>query len=1155
MTSERPHSAPAHSHEIMVAQPVSPIQAVQAPPADAMSQGGSHAKEAQDKELSEDFDISDDSPTKEPRDQSLTNHDPRWRTPRSSPSPARSKSGKTIRIRSLPRNIPVKRASSTPTSSILMIPRRGRVAISNAELWGVNERLVHRKVEVTGSEGGAGLQDGMAQQFAEDRVATMQLYTAIQAIAKAVNAHDNDLKDVGRRLDEATKLRFDDNRLHQGAMLHLRTGVEEAKDVVAAQGESIFEEIKKRLDSAVPDLIEAKLVAVKSALDELEATEKTMKEYLQTLHTQRPEEGKMVFSQFHAVREELEALKTTQQQQAAITVNLQSATAAGLNGLASTGVVNGLSESQASMLDIMKSQLETLVATEESRPCHCPDVTSNVARIAYLEVQLASMQAAAGAPSYTVASTFSGAAASSGDGLPPFVKTVAGGNGSCHCRCVEQLLVRVRALEMGRNPTPEVNATAREAFLPHLRQQPPGLDGGIGSTQPMIDINGPLRITLPLGQLANERRDRSIYDEKMMSQAEYRFDGSKNGAGWKSKIERYFIIKVPVALELLKWAEAHNLEAITEAKFIGAAHPNITEEQCQVFNREIWGFLSGCLSGQAEVHFKRVPMLNGLDAWRRVIRVIEDTLPMKFDQLRRAVQMIHVKPIKDLEGIPNGIAEFETTLEEYEAAGGEATSDRIKKSDLLAILPTRIQADLLWNSVNLETPYHGFRDHVLTQASRILDLDRRQRRGGVNAVVPDHEPQMPPLGTSAAEDQREDDEADTNPISSLEELLAMVNRQRTNGGGRPQRQPQRQAPGGARDPAKRPPRKCANCGLEHEARVCPHPAVAREDRKCWTCGRGGHASRDCPDKKRGAAIKAIEDQLPFFGAKPTGGAMAVTERGDGFTPVRMRGTTARPAPRGATLVDFIATPTQNRFGCMTTDDKRPPRPQRRSQPSIAKTMRSQPTESAVLPSSLAEKPNHIINTEEFKVKKTIMAMNGGSVAASDSTLMKDADPKPTRGLKSSPNVGIVSAERASAALSNYVTPLGEGNVSREGKLARTGDAWQRRKPTSEQECVNDLETAVMAAISEYSGEGSFGSRAILRGSSSCSSSIVISSSPWTSSSAAISSASLSIRAAGGGVSSECSCGLIRAGNSTSTGWGLAVENLRGQSLRRIVRRA
>ena len=56
------------------------------------------------------------------------------------------------------------------------------------------------------------------------------------------------------------------------------------------------------------------------------------------------------------------------------------------------------------------------------------------------------------------------------------------------------------------------------------------------------------------------------------------------------------------------------MEKIPEAKFMGAAHPHLSDEQCQAFNREIWGFLSGCLSGQAETHFKRADMLNGLDA-------------------------------------------------------------------------------------------------------------------------------------------------------------------------------------------------------------------------------------------------------------------------------------------------------------------------------------------------------------------------------------------------------------------------------------------------------------------------------------------------------------------------------------------------------------
>ena len=78
-----------------------------------------------------------------------------------------------------------------------------------------------------------------------------------------------------------------------------------------------------------------------------------------------------------------------------------------------------------------------------------------------------------------------------------------------------------------------------------MRAYPPGVPGIHVSEA--IGVNAPMELTLPLGLLGSGRRDKSIYDDKMMTQPEYRFDGTKGGANWKSKIERYFITKVPVA--------------------------------------------------------------------------------------------------------------------------------------------------------------------------------------------------------------------------------------------------------------------------------------------------------------------------------------------------------------------------------------------------------------------------------------------------------------------------------------------------------------------------------------------------------------------------------------------------------------------------------
>lgn len=126
---------------------------------------------------------------------------------------------------------------------------------------------------------------------------------------------------------------------------------------------------------------------------------------------------------------------------------------------------------------------------------------------------------------------------------------------------------------------------------------------------------------------------------------------------------------------------------------------------------------------------------------------------------------------------------------------------------------------------------------------------------------------MPPLGPSAADDQREDDDEDINPISALEGLLAMVDTARAGGGARTDRRtpgqrqntrPQRRGDGDR----VRTPRKCANCGGEHEQRACPLSSVAVADRACWSCGEKGRSPRDCPDKgAQRNAINAIEDAV------------------------------------------------------------------------------------------------------------------------------------------------------------------------------------------------------------------------------------------------------------------------------------------------------
>jgi hypothetical protein len=130
----------------------------------------------------------------------------------------------------------------------------------------------------------------------------------------------------------------------------------------------------------------------------------------------------------------------------------------------------------------------------------------------------------------------------------------------------------------------------------------------------------------------------------------------------------------------------------------------------------------------------------------------------------------------------------------------------------------------------------------------------------------------------------EDTAEEANAPMTMEELLAAISggsntgRNPRTGKFVPRRQPKPQS---AAQVAARGPRKCANCGKTHVERECPHPAIARDDRLCWTCGKKNHSSRDCPDKPKavggrpGGPLKAIEDLIKGMPA------FAVTDENDG----------------------------------------------------------------------------------------------------------------------------------------------------------------------------------------------------------------------------------------------------------------------------------
>ena len=163
-------------------------------------------------------------------------------------------------------------------------------------------------------------------------------------------------------------------------------------------------------------------------------------------------------------------------------------------------------------------------------------------------------------------------------------------------------------------------------------------DGALRSGNARAPRPMPLRMPGPLGAI--QYKDRPMFDDKVMMHQDYAYNGSKGGSTWKSKVERYFITKAPCLREVLEWAECEDNEAIDESKFKRAVSDRLTEEQALNVNSQIWGFLSGCLTGSAEVMFRRAEWLNGVDAWRRVVRQIDHGRAIRLETLRRDVNCL-----------------------------------------------------------------------------------------------------------------------------------------------------------------------------------------------------------------------------------------------------------------------------------------------------------------------------------------------------------------------------------------------------------------------------------------------------------------------------------------------------------------------------------
>ena len=690
--------------------------------------------------------------------------------------------------------------------------------------------------------------------------------------------------------------------------VQLRRELYAFRDKFAGEVKDTHHMISEQLGTKLT-VIDAQIAKLQFHVEESKVMEHKFTAYLESLETQRPQEGKTISEAFQSTASEVNRVKQLVQQFEHHNPKTFQQNGTGLtNDMLAT--MDWMYKEAINHAEQLKAIPELVVRVTESQAT-LETVQGGYVGVTQRVEAIEQFMASAGPASTTPPPNPPGyeRPGRDGDGSAPNLRAAyaGGAGGGCHCHHVDSLTMRVSTLEAAerraRSGDPWHGRVDAGGAQPPVRDPPAPRaddgdrrahgDGGPGDNRRK---SLPLQLRGPLGAIAF--KDRSVFDEKFTMQEDYRFNGIKNGEQWKTRVERYFISRAPILREILEFAELEDMEEITTERFTQAAGHVLTEDQIMMVNAGIWGFLAACLTGSAESLFERAEMLNGLDAWRRVVRHIDHGREIHLETLRREMKSFHNRVIKDVHGVEEGIANFENALYKYVKAGGTPMRDSEKKSDLLAILPDSLRRDLLWHATDGGS-FEKFRDMILSQSQKVILNTRR----GINAVVHDRADTSGNGNGETMELEEMLASVSQGQAPSMEELVAAVGRFMGRRQGQQQRPPKGQPPGPQPQPPGpnlRNPRKCPNCNKEHVERICPYPSIDKSQRRCWTCNQIGHSSAQCRNKKQ-APIKAIEDAKP-----PQPGSMPFFGIGmvdyEGFTKITKG---ARPQPSKAALASFM----------------------------------------------------------------------------------------------------------------------------------------------------------------------------------------------------------------------------------------------------------
>ena len=323
-------------------------------------------------------------------------------------------------------------------------------------------------------------------------------------------------------------------------------------------------------------------------------------------------------------------------------------------------------------------------------------------------------------------------------------------------------------------------------------------------------------------------------------------DGSaETGPTWMRWTKLYLIGNAPDAETMLMKAESATRE-ITMQDVANMAAPgsgiNLSVDP-MVLSGHIWRYLNQATVKTARSVFENLEVRNGMEAWRRLYRMIHKGSLLQKHTLAMRIQSPG-SYLKDSGGIAVGIGRWEQDIRDYVAAGGQWPAQDAMIMNLCAALPTALRSNLIWRTNEFDS-YQAFKHYIVEQIEKLEHFNGK----GAVCFLENEEEEIFNLAQEKLKD-----------YPDLMEALALG-----RGGPRGKTRPPPKAPFGGAGAGSRLPGtrrddfkskvRCVNCGGQHKTSECTKPMVEKNKRPCWTCGKAGCTAATCKSKRPLANIE------------------------------------------------------------------------------------------------------------------------------------------------------------------------------------------------------------------------------------------------------------------------------------------------------------